>query len=1053
MVLFKYGGWFSTRNGMIQCPNCKNTFEDQVDTCPSCGIDLVEHGITANDLIGQTIQGKYKIIEKIGQGGMGVVYKVEHLLTPGKFFALKLIHPHLSQDPMVKKRFLREVEMALNFVHENAVQIRDFGNLETGELYFTMDFIDGKSLKDILREEGRLEPARAINLIIQVIRALGKGHEQGIVHRDIKPDNILITKTRHGQEQAMVLDFGIAKAFEGDGGTLTQVGGIVGTPKYMSPEQIQGQQVDHMTDLYSAGVILYEMITGRVPFEGDSTTAIMLKHIGAQPMSPRKICPDLNLPIELEHVVLRALAKDKRSRFQSAQDFIQALESIPLSSLGSTTSDTVADSSPVESLRSNGSYGEFEEPTYAMTETPTSMKPSKDEGPTYVTVSISKSSQILQYVLSFAIILLILGILGGAGYFFVQLSKKRRAKRQKMVSQMLEKAKALEEKEQWQEAHFRYEKIAEFLEKYGYDSEATKYWQKAKICQKYADFKNFLEQADQAIQEKDYDVAKKLLKKAQKIAEFPEKIQKRLDTISGLSLLDKAQTQIEIGEYESAVRMLEKALAKYKDNPKIRETLKKAREYRSYFSQIQELLKKALVARKEKKWKEAIDLYQKIQNLSKFLPTQKSYQDVILSLQKHWEDEQAFQKVQKLASQGKSSEDIQKAIKVCKDYLNKYDDYQKEGITLLKELKNRLNKLRLQEYSLWIEKCKQCCASKEWDKAKEYAIKASKVYPEQGDAYFLLAQIYEKENKWEKVLENYKKSQMFGKPPSSLNWAKVYYHLGKFSEAEKHINLISKDTPESLYYKGLISNALFQSTQNGIELDRATKSFEKLIRTAPSSYPKAYYYLGSYYLQTKGNDIAVSMYIKFLSLVKKDPSSYLKEIGHTRKEILALADFYPLIVGKKWIYQRKLYGSNEPHISLKTVEILDEAGGAYTAKTVFSDNSRIDKEKLEKSDGFLIIRNSAGKKEKWLKIPAQIGDTWNFDSQSQAKVIRMEDIVVQGKTYVATLKVKISNPSLKVERLVWFAPQVGIVRYIVRRLPSGSTEYKTSLEEELKEQR
>ena len=289
----------------------------QHDTVLVSGADS---GIQLGDIVNQ----KYRLIDYLGEGGMGLVYKVEHMLLPNKkYFALKLLRPELCYSPMYQERFLRETEIALDLVHENAVQIRDFGETEKGLYYFTMDYSPGISLKDILEEENLLEETRALDLIKQILSALKVAHEKGIIHRDIKPDNVLIEE-RNGKEHALVLDLGIAKYTEETGREgITKNVLLLGTPYYMSPEQAASEKLDIRSDLYSVGVMLYEMVTGVVPFTG-KTMAVVYAQMEEQPIPPKQRCP--NLSLKVEKIIQKAMEKKAEKRFQTALEFIESIE-------------------------------------------------------------------------------------------------------------------------------------------------------------------------------------------------------------------------------------------------------------------------------------------------------------------------------------------------------------------------------------------------------------------------------------------------------------------------------------------------------------------------------------------------------------------------------------------------------------------------------------------------------------------------------------------------------------------------------------------------------
>ena len=278
-------------------------------------------------LVGKVLNGKYEVLGILGVGGMGVVYKVRHLILKKRnLFALKILLPRFSKDSKFQERFLREVEVAMGLTHENIVQTRDFGKTEDGLLFFTMDFCHGRALKDVIAEVGAFPPERAAHIAKELLRALSEAHRVGVVHRDLKPDNILLVKDGE-RERVKILDFGIAKLLEGDGDsqTLTQ-GGVIGTPKYMSTEQAAGEAVDGRSDLYSLGVVLYEMLTGSVPFSGRTARSILMAHLTTPPPAFTELELELKVPVRLERFVLQLLAKDRDKRPPDATTCIGLLE-------------------------------------------------------------------------------------------------------------------------------------------------------------------------------------------------------------------------------------------------------------------------------------------------------------------------------------------------------------------------------------------------------------------------------------------------------------------------------------------------------------------------------------------------------------------------------------------------------------------------------------------------------------------------------------------------------------------------------------------------------
>jgi serine/threonine protein kinase len=274
--------------------------------------------------VGETI-GNYRITAKLGEGGMGVVFLAEHPVI-GRKVALKAIHPELSRNPEVVSRFMTEAKSVNQIGNEHIVDISDFGTTQGGEFYFIMEFLQGESLADRLRREGLFEPNRALGIAAQVADALGASHDHGIIHRDLKPENIFLVNRSQTKDFVKVLDFGLAKLTQGEQKVShkTRTGSVMGTPYYMSPEQCEGRAgLDHRADIYSLGVILFEMMTGRVPFGGEGYGEILVKHLTMPPPSARELNPMVT-PAH-EAVVMTALAKKREARFQTMVEFRAAL--------------------------------------------------------------------------------------------------------------------------------------------------------------------------------------------------------------------------------------------------------------------------------------------------------------------------------------------------------------------------------------------------------------------------------------------------------------------------------------------------------------------------------------------------------------------------------------------------------------------------------------------------------------------------------------------------------------------------------------------------------
>jgi eukaryotic-like serine/threonine-protein kinase len=281
-------------------------------------------------LVGQTV-GKYKIVKLLGEGGMGCVYMAEQQLgTTARKVALKTLHKHLSHDPSIKARFDREAGTVAALEHPNTIQVYDFGAMEDGTLYLVMEFVSGKSVADTLIHEGPMDPVRVENIMKQVCGSLEEAHGHGIVHRDLKPDNVVLCERAGQKDWVEVLDFGIAKRsseHDPNEAKLTQQGMVLGTPPYMSPEQFTGQPVDVRSDIYALGVMAYEMLSGKLPWEANTAWEWASKHMTEVPtplernLDPAKIA---NVPQHMRDAISRALAKNKDERFASVKDFFSA---------------------------------------------------------------------------------------------------------------------------------------------------------------------------------------------------------------------------------------------------------------------------------------------------------------------------------------------------------------------------------------------------------------------------------------------------------------------------------------------------------------------------------------------------------------------------------------------------------------------------------------------------------------------------------------------------------------------------------------------------------
>lgn len=303
----------------MYCPGCENTFYG-VEYCPNDGAKLVRFVAQPDRLIGRTFDGRYTIVEKLGEGGMGSVYRSrQHSF--GREVAIKVVNPGLVTDPMIIKRFLREAKLSSRLSHPNAVAVLDFGQTDDGIFYLVMELVQGRTLHDAMAQTPQFTPERVVRIGTQICDALECAHDLGIVHRDLKPSNVMLLSS--GRDLVKVLDFGLAKSLAVDDRSTTMTGtrgGLMGTPAFVAPELALGRACDHRADLYSLGCILYLIGSGWPPFSAENGAELISKHAYEQP------APMPNAPPALAAVVMRLLAKNPQDRYASAAETRQALE-------------------------------------------------------------------------------------------------------------------------------------------------------------------------------------------------------------------------------------------------------------------------------------------------------------------------------------------------------------------------------------------------------------------------------------------------------------------------------------------------------------------------------------------------------------------------------------------------------------------------------------------------------------------------------------------------------------------------------------------------------
>ncbi len=315
--------------GAKACKLCGQRFTNDAAFCPFDGepLEQVQGGwdSASDPLIGALIDGRYEVMEALGEGGMGTVYRVRHHALQRQF-AMKVLRPDLAREPELCSRFIQEARTAATIAHPNVVQITDYGSVPSGSPYFVMELLDGAPLSRLVKQAGPIPAARAVRILVQIAAGIGAAHRAGVVHRDLKPDNVFIVPDTHGNDQVKILDFGVAKV--AGAARMTRTGMVFGSPHYMSPEQASGQPVDHRADIYALGVVMYELFTGHVPFEADTFMGVLTKHMFMAPEPFVQKAENMRELGALEDITLRCLEKKPENRYPTVEALVADVEEV-----------------------------------------------------------------------------------------------------------------------------------------------------------------------------------------------------------------------------------------------------------------------------------------------------------------------------------------------------------------------------------------------------------------------------------------------------------------------------------------------------------------------------------------------------------------------------------------------------------------------------------------------------------------------------------------------------------------------------------------------------
>lgn len=314
----------------VTCMRCKETIDASLDQCPHCSEKVTNFQRTYS---ARLLDGKYQILDRLGIGGMGEIFKVRHIHL-NELRVIKIMRPNVAADDQGLQRFLQEARTSTMIKHKNLAMLYDFSTLDDGSYYMVWEFIDGTNIQRWIAQNGPVPPRLSIEMAIQALNGLEHLHSMGLIHRDISPENIMLSQDHHGKLAVKVIDFGIAKQLaEGEGGQgLTQTGMFLGKLKYASPEQAgflkEGENLDPRSDLYSFGIVLYEMLAGRAPFQATNPHGYILKHVTEKPAAIQELNPAVKIPPQLESIVFRSLEKNRDNRYATAGEYASALEAV-----------------------------------------------------------------------------------------------------------------------------------------------------------------------------------------------------------------------------------------------------------------------------------------------------------------------------------------------------------------------------------------------------------------------------------------------------------------------------------------------------------------------------------------------------------------------------------------------------------------------------------------------------------------------------------------------------------------------------------------------------
>lgn len=942
------------------------------------------------DLAGhEMIMDKYRVIQKLGSGGMGIVYKVEHtMLQKNKYFALKVMHPQFASNDTSYKRFVREVELAMGLVHKNIIAIREFGMLPNQVPYLVMDFSPGRPLDDLLKENWNCDIERSLRILRQLLEGLCEAHRHNVIHRDLKPANLLIEQDEQGQDLVKIVDFGLAKLLEDTDGqieSLTQ--GTVGTPLYMSPEQASGDATDRRSDLYSAGLIAYELILGKRPFHSNSLQKMLIKQMFEEPPAPLQVKP--SLPLAVNNLIMKALAKKPLDRYQTAPEFIDDIDKI------------LAGSRHVPKVKSGNSHWLRKAAgcillllvltiSFVYFAWPDSYQQGKSWLLAQFEVSKGKVKELLAKEPS------------EEEKRLARLQEEERLRTMQKqqeaeaYTQAMAKLTALKEQKLWQQAYV----TAVEAEKLNIESEQNRQQLaalKQAIAQKLEEVRAFEKTRDMVVSEQQRQAYDKAIQLWQAyLSQYPDN-EEKANILSQIEILQTFQQKLALQkEQEKKVAYLESK-------------------------------NKLLAMRAQKLWQEAYVLSLEIEKIPGLDEAEQKEivaikQDILQKL----EEGRDYQKAKELAQSEREREDYDKAAQVWQGFLQKYPQSEDKAniVSQIESLENARKRQLQQKYDGLINDAKAHMQKQNYAEAVKKLQESLAYQNKNSEALLLLGNAHFAQKEYDKAIRFLTASGDVS-ATSHFKIARCHASLGHMDEAQEAASKAAARFAEE-------KNAGDEVVACYLLLAKVQEK-KKAPEPAIASYRQAIQHIETYKLSSPEY---VKLYAQLGNLLhqhgqqKQDAARYWKTYknlgGNDAKilsQLLEMTDFTPLAFQKKWEYEIRVGG--------KQIRKNYEIAAIDKQQCLIRVDGQIGESWYREGDFF--IKKVGNNIDKTMKYPVALHSTWNSTPGQQKWEYKIVEtgvrVTVPAGVFHDCIKVvaRESNNSNQ-STFIYYAPDVGVIK-------------------------